>query len=447
MTVTVRFAPSPTGLLHVGNARTALVTCLFARQHRGTFLLRLDDTDLDRSSEMFAEAIEGDLAWLGLTWDRRVRQSDRLSRYESAAELLKADGRLYPCYETPEELALKRTVQLQRHQPPIYDRAALALTDSDRRRLKAEGRRPHWRFKLDHEPIEWHDHVRGPVRFHGRDLSDPVVIREDRRPLYHLSSVIDDADFGITDVVRGEDHVANTAAHVQMFRALGVEPPRFAHLPLIADAEGRGLSKREGSLSIRALREDEGVEAMAINSLLARLGTSDPVEPVIGLDALIAGFSWRKFGRATPRFDLDELSRLNARLLHELPYETVASRIAAMGAGAVDEAFWAAVRPNLTRLSDLRDWIAITRGEIEPVIVEPDLTGRAASMLPQEPWTENTWSAWTGAVKQATGIGGKALFRPLRLALTGREHGPELRTLLPLIGRHRATARLRGEAA
>ena len=313
MTVVTRFAPSPTGLLHLGNARTALVAWLFARRAGGRYVLRLDDTDRQRSTEAFAEAIVRDLGWLGIDWDTELRQSDRLDRYALAIERLKAAGRLYPCYETPEELSLKRKNLLARGQPPIYDRAALAVSTEERAALERQGRRPHWRFKLDHRPIAWVDLVRGSVRFDGRDLSDPVLVREDGTPLYHVCSVIDDIELGITHVVRGEDHVANTAAHVQLFEALGAPPPTFAHLALISDAAGKGLSKRLGSLSLTALRDDEGLEAMAVVSLLARLGTADPVEPFVDPAPLIAGFDFAKFARATPKLDPEDLARIICR--------------------------------------------------------------------------------------------------------------------------------------
>ena len=442
MSVVTRFAPSPTGLLHVGNARTALVAWLFARHAEGRFLLRLDDTDTERCRPEFADAIERDMAWLGLAWDEKVRQSDRTTLYDAAIDRLKADGRLYPCYETPEELSLKRKSLLSRGLPPIYDRAALALSEADRTDLEAQGRRPHWRFKLEHAAIEWTDLVRGPVHFEGRDLSDPVLIREDGRPLYHIGSVVDDIDLGITHVVRGEDHVANTAMHVQLIRALGAEPPEFAHLPLLADAAGKSLSKRLGSLGLQTLREEEGLEPMAIASLLGRLGTSDPVEPLPDLETLVATFDFAKFARGTPKFDPEELGRLNARLLHETSFALVAERLAALGLTDIDAEFWNAVRPNLNRLADVTDWWQVAKGPIEPVIDDPGFLAEAVGLLPPEPWDQETFREWTSAVKTATGRGGKALFRPLRLALTGREQGPELKALLPLIGRDAVLERL-----
>ncbi|MBI1205742.1 MAG: glutamate--tRNA ligase [Azospirillum sp.] len=447
MSVAVRFAPSPTGLLHVGNARLALVNWLFARQAGGSFLLRLDDTDTERSTAAFAAAIETDLAWLGLAWDQFARQSDRLDRYVAATERLKRDGRLYPCYETPEELGLKRKTQLASHRPPIYDRAALGLGDAERARLEAEGRLPHWRFRLDHRPVEWLDLVRGPAHFDGADLSDPVLVREDGRPLYTLSSVVDDLDFAVSHVIRGEDHVANTAVQIQLWQALGGPVPGFAHLPLLTDAAGQGLSKRLGSLGLGSLRDDHGIEPMALSSLLAKLGTSDPIEPRLSLAELTAEFSFDKISRATARFDPEELGRLNARLLHQTRFDAVADRLAALGFAGVDAGFWDVVRPNLSRLSEVGDWWRITHAAVTPVIADAGLTKAAAELLPPEPWDDATWPLWVNRIKEKSGTKGKALFHPLRLALTGREQGPELKNLLPLIGRARALARLAGTTA
>jgi len=447
MTVSVRFAPSPTGHLHIGNVRTALVNWLFARQQGGSFMLRMDDTDEERSRADYAEAIERDLSWLGLTWDRFARESDRHARYDEAAARLKAAGRLYPCWETAEELNLKRAALLAQGKPPIYDRGALTLSDQQRAKYATEGRTPHWRFRLEHAPITWTDLVQGDKQFQGADLSDPVLIREDGRPLYTLTSVVDDIDFAITHIVRGEDHVTNTAVQVQLFQALGGAVPCFAHLPLIAGAEGEGLSKRQGSLSVRSLREEEGIEPLALASYLARLGTADPVAAAGSLEELAQGFAFAKFGRSTPRFDPEELDRLNAQVLHALPFALAQPRLEAMGLSGVDEAFWQAVRPNLSRLRGAAEWWAITQAPLTPVIDDPAFTARAADLLPAEPWDAETWSLWTNAVKQATGAKGKALFMPLRLALTARDHGPELKTLLPLIGRTRALARLSGETA
>ncbi len=446
MTVLVRFAPSPTGRLHVGNTRQALVNWLFARAHGGQFLLRLDDTDTERSTQAYAEGIETDLTWLGLDWDRFARQSDRLERYDAAAERLKADGRLYPCYETEEELGLKRKALLSSGKPPVYDRAALALSDAERAEKEAAGLTPHWRFKLEHETVAWTDLVRGDSRQDMASQSDPVLLRADGRPIYTLASVVDDIELGVTHILRGEDHVTNSAAQIQLFRALGAEPPEMGHLSLIVDAEGKGLSKRLGSLSLEALRAD-GLEAMAVTSLLAGLGTNETVVAT-ALDQLVAGFDIARYGRATPRFDPADLFSMNAKVLHEMPYRTVSDRLAALGVGG-GEAFWLAVRGNLDKLSDAVDWWQVVDGPLDPVILAEDaeFCAAAAAGLPDGAPTAETWGIWTGALKQQTRRKGKALFMPLRRALTGRERGPELGDLLPLLGRDRITARLRGEHA
>lgn len=442
MTVKTRFAPSPTGKLHVGNIRAAIMTWLFTRANNGSFLLRLDDTDKERSKEEFAEAIQCDLTWLGLNWDEFARQRDRMARYTECIDKLKADGRLYPCYETPEELGLKRKSLLSRGLPPIYDRAALNLSDTDRAALEAKGLKPHWRFKLEIEPIEWNDLIRGPVAFHGKDMSDPVLIREDGSPLYHICSVIDDIDFGITHIVRGEDHVSNTASHLQMFDALGAKRPECAHLPLVSDAEGGKLSKRFGALSVEELRDVEMLEPMAILSYIGRLGTSQPIEPFTSTQPLIESFSFEKFSRNTPKFDNEELFRINAKILHETNFPDVKDRLKDMGMDAVDEAFWIAVRPNLERLRDIKEWWRVACGPVDSVVEDSDFISYAATLLPPAPWDENTWSVWTSAVKEKTGRKGKELFMPIRLALTGMAHGPELAVLLPLIGEERVKDRL-----
>ncbi len=453
MTVTVRFAPSPTGRLHIGNIRTAVLNYLLARKAGGTFLLRLDDTDRERSTEAFAEGIRTDLAWLGLAWSREERQSARMGRYAEIAEAMKAAGHLYACYESEEELDRKRKRQLGRGMPPIYDRAGLRLTDADRARLESEGRRPHWRFRLPNTSAEsgltplptivsWNDQIRGDQTVDLGSLSDPVLIREDGTPLYTFTSVVDDIDFAITHVVRGEDHVTNSGVQIALFEALHAEPPRFAHHSLLIGADGHALSKRLGTLSIETFRS-EGLEPMAILSHAALVGTSDAIEPHASIDELAALFDFGKISTAPGRFDLDELASLNAKLLHKLPYEAVADRLAALGIGG-GRAVWEAIRGNLTYLADARAWWDVIAGDIEPVIENADLTRKAATLLPPEPWDATTWSAFTAAVAKETGAKGRALFHPLRLALTGREAGPELKALLPLIGRTRAEARLCG---
>lgn len=449
MTVRVRFAPSPTGDLHVGNIRVALVNWLLARGGHGAFVLRFDDTDAERSRPEYVDGIRRDLGWLGLVWDEEHFQSRRLAEYDAAFARLRDAGRIYPCWETPEELDFKRNRLRARGLPPVYDRSALRLTEAERSALEAEGRRPHWRFLLEAEDVAWQDRVRGACHYQAGSISDPVVRREDGTYLYMLPSVVDDIAMAITDVVRGEDHVTNTAVQIQMFRALGAEPPRFAHLPLLVDAEGRGLSKRLGSMSMADLRAD-GLEPMAVCSLLARLGSSEAVAAAQGLDELASGFDVGRFGRAAARFDPAELAALNAAILHAMPFSAAGPRLVAMGVEtAAAEPFWEAVRPNLARFTDSYDWWRVVTGPITPIIAgeDRDVAAAALAALPPEPWDQGTWSTLTTAVKGATGRKGKGLFLPLRLALTGRDHGPELKALLPLIGRERAVARLSGGSA
>ena len=445
MSVTVRFAPSPTGRIHAGNIRTAMFNFLFARRANGRLIFRLDDTDRERSTEEFARGIEEDLHWLGVEWAEKVRQSDRFDLYAVAVAKLKASGRLYPAYETPEELELKRKRQLARGRPPVYDRAALKLTEDERAKFEAEGRKPHWRFLLEQRDVVWDDLVRGRQHVDAASLSDPVLVRADGTYLYTLPSVVDDIDLGITHVIRGEDHVANTAPQIQLFEALSAAPPAFGHHNLLVGADGQALSKRDRALSIAALRA-EGIEALAVASYSATLGTSDPVAPHASLDELVRAFDFAKLSRAPARFDSNELRLLNAKLLHLLPFSAVADRLGAMGVGGGED-FWEAVRSNLAVLGDAELWWRVVQGPLEPVIEDRDLCRAAAGLLPAEPWDEATWPAWSSAVKEATGAKGKALFSPLRLALTGRAHGPELKHLLPMIGRARAVARLEGRVA
>ncbi len=442
MTVTTRFAPSPTGRLHVGNIRTALHNWLLARKQGGRFLLRIDDTDAERSREAFVESIREDLAWLGLAPDGEERQSARLSLYEAAFGKLQASGRVYPCYETAQELDLKRKIALGRGLPPIYDRAALELTDEERAAKEAEGLAPHWRFKLERaEPIEWHDGIRGPQHFDPAQLSDPVVRRADGSWLYMLPSAVDDIEMGVTDVLRGEDHVSNTAVQLQMFTALGAEPPRFAHEALLVGTEGK-LSKRLGSLGCDALRE-AGIEPEAVIALLARLGTSQPVEPIADRAVLVETFDLAHFGRAPARFDEAELARLNAAILHHLPFEHVAPRLPeGMGPDA-----WEAIRPNLEHVADAGDWWQVVTGPIEAPLLDAETRAYLAEAARLFTWGEDPWSALTSALKAATGRKGKALFHPLRQALTGRDSGPDMHALLPLIGEAEARARLERASA
>lgn len=444
MTVVTRFAPSPTGRLHVGNIRAALHNWLWARRHGGRFVLRIDDTDAERSEERFVAAIRADLAWLGLHPDEEVRQSARFERYDAVFAALRAAGRVYPAYETQQELDLKRKVLLGRGLPPVYDRAALTLSEADRARLEADGVRPHWRFRLDHDaPIAWDDLVRGAQSFDPATMSDPVVRRGDGSWLYLLPSVIDDVDLGISHVVRGEDHVSNTALQLQMFAAMDAPAPVFAHEALLTGADGK-LSKRLGALGVDSLRE-EGLEPAAIVSLLARLGTSDPVEPHLDPAPLVAGIDFARFGRAPARFDLGELAQLNARIVHQLPFAAVADRLPP----GMDAAAWEAVRPNLSTVAEAADWWGVIEGPVAPAVSpdDADYLSQAAAAARAIDWDGgDPWHALTGRLKADTGRSGKALFLPLRLALTGRERGPDMAALLPLIGRDRTLARLDSNA-
>ncbi|WP_449409908.1 glutamate--tRNA ligase [Methylobacterium komagatae] len=440
--IRVRFAPSPTGYLHIGNARPALLNALYARRHGGQFLLRLDDTDLARSTEAFAQAAREDLAWLGIEPDLFARQSDRKAEHDAAAERLKAAGRLYACYETPEELDRRRKRQLGRGQPPIYDRAALKLTAEERAAFEAEGRRPHWRFLLDARTVAWDDLVRGPAHIDCASLSDPVLIREDGSYLYTLPSVVDDIDFGITHVIRGEDHVTNTGVQVQIFEALGAPVPVFGHHNLLTTADGEGLSKRLGHLSLRGLRE-AGYEPGAVRSLAVLTGSAEAVRAVEGLDELAEIIDLSEISRAPARFDESDLDGLNARLIHAMPYEQAAERLRALGVpDDRAEAFWLAVRANLGKVDDAAQWWRVVEGPVTPQIEDAAFIAVARETLPQAPFDETTWKGWTADVKARTGAKGRALFMPLRQALTGLDHGPDLAGLLPLIGRDRALERL-----
>ncbi|MEZ0171689.1 glutamate--tRNA ligase [Microvirga sp. TS319] len=441
----VRFAPSPTGHIHIGNTRVALLNALFARREGGTFILRFDDTDLARSKQEYADSIETDLKWLGIAPDIVVRQSERFDLYDAAAEQLKDVGRLYPCYETPEELEFRRKRQLARGLPPIYDRAALKLTDEERKALEEAGRKPHWRFRLDYTNVAWTDLVRGDCRVDCSSLSDPVLVREDGTYLYTLPSVVDDIELKITHVIRGEDHVTNTAVQIQIFEALGAGIPIFAHHSLLITASGEGLSKRLGHLSVQGLR-DAGLEPQAVASLAVLVGSAEAVRPVADLGELARLIDFSHISRAPAKFDESELEHLNARLIHEMPYDAVRERLAVLDAD-LGETFWNAVRGNLTKVRDVAAWARVVRGPVTPVIEDRAFIDAASGLLPEGPWDASTWKAWTEAVKAKTGVKGKALFMPLRLALTGLDHGPELASLLPLIGPERAKARLAGQSA
>jgi glutamyl-tRNA synthetase len=445
MTPILRFAPSPTGRLHVGNIRIALMNWLYTRKNHGKFILRMDDTDAERSTQEFAYSIIEDLGWLGLKHDEIYHQSDRFHKYETEVDKLKASGRLYPCYETPDELAFKRKQQLARGRPPIYDRAALKLTDSERAKLEQNGLKPHWRLKLETQRISWIDLVHGKVEFESDKLSDPVLLREDGMPLYTLSSVVDDIDLGVTHIFRGDDHIANTAVQIQLINALGGDASKFTfcHMPLLTDASGGGLSKRTGSLSIENLKDD-GIEPMAILCLLSSLGTSEQLKLTFDVQDLIDRFETAHINRSSVKFSFDELAQVNQKLLHHMPFVMAQPRLKKLNLN-IDEATWDHLKGNIKKFDDIKHQWMICHGDITPIIDEPDFIKEALALLPAEPWDEDTWSAWTTSIKEKTGRSGKQLFMPLRECLTGESHGPEMKHLLPLMGYKKTKARLEGK--
>lgn len=434
MTIT-RFAPSPTGHIHVGNLRTALMNYLIAKKAGGSFILRLDDTDQERSKQEYVDGIKRDLEWLGLSWDREERQSLRLDRYAAAADDLRASGRLYEVFETPTELDLKRKKQLNMGKPPVYDRGGLNLSDADKDKLRAEGREGYWRFKLDQERIEWTDGILGDISIDAASVSDPVLIRADGQVLYTFASSVDDTDMGVTNIVRGADHVTNTATQIQIIKAISGTPPAFAHHSLLTGAHGEELSKRLGALAIRDLRE-AGVAPEALLSMMARLGSSQPVELRMSLDEIAEGFDLSQFGASPTKFDPEDLWPLTRERNHALPYEAVKDRIAALGVPAeLAERFWRVASQNITRLDDLGAWWAIFHTGAEPQIdaEDTDFVAHAMTLLSPPPYTDATWGEWTAQVKEATGRKGKGLFMPLRKALTGQAHGPDMSDVMPLL--------------
>ncbi|WP_417264118.1 glutamate--tRNA ligase [Celeribacter sp.] len=433
--IVTRFAPSPTGFIHVGNLRTALFNYLITRKAGGQFILRLDDTDQERSKQEYADGILEDLEWLGFTWDRFEKQSERLDRYHAAADELRAKGRFYEAFETPTELDLKRKKQLNMGKPPVYDRAALALSEAEKDALRAERGDGVWRFKLDQERIEWNDGILGDISIDAASVSDPVLIRADGQFLYTLASVCDDVDFGVTNIVRGSDHVTNTATQIQIIEALGGSVPSFAHHSLLTGPQGEALSKRLGTLSLRDLRA-AGVEPMALLSLMARLGSSQPIELRSSMDELIEGFDLSQFGAAPTKFDSQDLFSLTSQINHAKPFSDVADDVAKLGVPAeIAELFWTVVRENITVKADMKGWWELFRDGAEPLVDEEDkdFIAEAFAMLPEPPYTADSWKEWTTAVKEATGRKGKGLFMPLRKAVTGMAHGPDMSNVLPLM--------------
>ena len=443
--VITRFAPSPTGLLHVGNIRTAIANWLFARKHNGKFILRIDDTDVSRSTKAFEDAIKEDLLWLGLEWDKTLNQKDRLERYEEVKKQLIASGQLYPCYETQEELEIKRKIQLSQNKPPIYDRYSLGLTQEQKSKFESEGRTPHFRFKLEDKQVAWDDLVRGKVEFEAGIASDPIMIRGDGSWTYMLCSVIDDIDLGITHIIRGDDHVNNTAIHVQLFEALGEKIPTFAHLPRVTSKTSE-LSKRKGGFDVKNLREEKELEAMTLNNLLATIGTSGEPSEFAHMKDLIEIFDVKKFHKSPTTYDEKDLIRINHKIISQYSFEEIKPRLAQMNLD-IDENFWLAVRNNLSKLSEVKTWYEICINDINPQIIEEDkgfLMEAAKLLSTDDEWDEETWGKWIASIKTHTDRKGKKIFMPIRMALTGLDHGPELKYLLPLIGKGKTMQRLNG---
>lgn len=441
--IITRFAPSPTGLLHIGNVRTALLAWLQAKSQGGKMILRIDDTDRERSKREYEDNIKRDLEWLGLEWDETFRQSERMDRYYEAKNRLIAAGRLYPCYESQEELEMKRKNLMKRGLPPIYDRAALKLTDTEKKEFENKGLKPHWRFLLNDEEIIWNDGIRGAMHFKPENITDPILFKEDGNMTYTLASVVDDIEFNITHIMRGEDHLTNSATHIQIFKALGIQNiPQLSHLSLLSSKTGE-ISKRLGGFDIASLR-DKGIEPMAINSFLAKIGTSDPIDCFYSLDELKTSFDIKKFSKAPINYDYEELQKFNVKMIHHMPFEIVKNRLNDLGMKLASEEFWNAMHGNIDTISDAKVWYDVCYGEIPSVDVssDRDLLKAAADLLPDNPWNESIWSIWTDKIKQQTGKKGKELFLPLRKALTGHESGPEMKLLIVLIGRDKVVQRL-----
>ena len=438
--VKVRFAPSPTGYLHIGNFRTALVNFLFARKKNGHFMLRIDDTDHERSTLQFEKSIKDDLSWMSLNWDSIEKQSSRIKRYDEILQILLDKKRAYPCFETAEELSLKRKVQLSSGKPPVYDRSALKLSDSDIASLKTQGKKPHFRFLLDHSQVNWNDLVKGESKYHMSSLSDPVILREDGRVIYTLASVVDDIDFEITHILRGEDHMTNSAAQIQLFEALGSKAPELGHLSLLTDISGSGLSKRLGSLSLQDLKS-EGFQPMAISSLLSKVGTSDPVEIKKDIQKIIIDFDINKFGRSKPKFDKNELSNLNSKIFQLMDYEELSEDLNKINSDMTIE-LWNLIKGNINTLKDVNEWFNVCYGKIIPIIENKTLIDLALNLIPKTDFDENTWTIWTKALSKESGKKGKDLFMPMRLCLTGQNKGPEMAELIRIMGRDRVISRL-----
>ena len=432
MTLKARFAPSPTGLLHIGNARSAVINWAYIKNKGGDFILRIDDTDLERSKKKYENKIKENLLWLGLSWSKTFNQSQRKDIYDKKILLLKESMRIYPCFESAEELSLKRKTQLLSGKPPIYDRSALKLTSNQIENLIKEGKTPHWRFKLEDEIIEWQDLIKGKVSFDSKNLSDPVLIREDGSLLYHLPSVVDDVEENITDIIRGEDHITNTAFHIQLFKSLNAKIPHFGHHPFLTDEEGKSFGKRLGSLSIQKMYED-GFESLTLLNYLLSIGTSKNLSKEKNIDKLVNNFNIDNLASSSPKFSISVLKLLNKDLLQSYDFSDTKKKFIDLNIKDASEDFWIFIKNNINYFSESLDWIKVINST-EIYIQEPnDYLNAAAELLPEDPYDETTWDVWTDLIKNKTGKKGKELFMPIRFALTGREKGPELKYLLPLL--------------
>ena len=440
MTTVSRFAPSPTGLLHLGNIRTALINWLYARTNNGKFILRIDDTDLERSKDEYISQIKYDLDWLGIDFDETFNQSSRFDRYREQFEKLKADGRIYPCYETPEELERKRKLLIAAGGKQVYDRSAMELTDQQKKDYEAEGRKPHWRFLLKTERMKWDDLLKGEIDIDLTSLSDPVLFREDGVPLYTFSSAVDDIDYGITNVIRGDDHTSNTAVQVEIINALDQNKITFAHHALLKASSGDKLSKRDNVISISSFRE-ANMEPISILSLLATIGTSNSIELKDNIDQIKSEFKLSTISTSPGRIEIDVLNALNKKQVQKYNFSEIEERLKKIDE-KIDQKFWETIRGNLNVVEDIKQWtdIVFNSETIKPS--DKDYIKIAMELIPDDPWNDETWGLWTSAIKEKTGRKGKDLFLPLREAFTGLNHGPEMKLLIQLLGREKIIERV-----
>ena len=441
MTVITRFAPSPTGLLHLGNIRTALINWLYARTHNGKFILRIDDTDQERSKDEYISKIKYDLEWLGIDYDDTFNQSSRFERYREQFKKLKADGKIYPCYETPEELERKRKLQMASGGKQVYDRSSLSLTDQEKKAYEDKGRKPHWRFLLQTERLKWNDLLKGELDIDLTSLSDPVLFREDGVPLYTFTSAVDDIDYNITNVIRGDDHTSNTAVQIEIINAIDKNRITFAHHALLKASSGDKLSKRDNVISIDSFRKSN-LEPLAILSLLATIGTSQSIELKDSINQIISEFKLETISTSPGRIEIDVLNALNKKQVQKLNFDDVSERLKNIDE-KIDEKFWNIIRSNLETVEGVKQWSDIVFYSKIIEVEDKEYIKSAMELIPNDPWDENTWELWTSAIKEKTGRKGKELFLPLREAFTGMSHGPEMKLLIQLIGREKILERVK----